>query len=378
MKNAVKTVHDGKSERFRNLMFLLLAVLLSSAMVCGMLSGCGSDKKASGNKTPESNVENNSAISDGAVDKIEPASNETVVDEQTETPSAEGGNSESGSNPVDDSGNGGGNALDQTGEDSVQSPPQVDSILKDLRDRAGQTASSIEEISRVASTMQQDVKDLKAALDHQSHTIWILRAVILIQVIVLFVAFVNTIAILVITKNQINTLDGVSDEESNLEVILKALNQAVDKQLQEVTKTPLKDIAHIKESICRVEESLLPAQRTESTSPQKVYFNVMNSADGGQIRLEMTSSTAAPFYALLIDKDHLQYRYELYPTGYPNGTIKKNALYVPSMKGCFDIVPSDMRGGVDSCRISSCVEAIIERESGNMFRLVLKGRLQVG
>ena len=379
MTNLEKTLRyffTMKYSRIGKKRFLPLIILLYAIMICGVLSGCGFDQKTSRIEAAVSSGEDKNEISDGTSESMESDSNEDTNIMQTEASSGEDVISESDPATLGTPDNGEGNASNPSGEDNAEVAPQVDTPFEDLKNRTDQTLSSVEEINRIIMKIQQDMSDMKEANDRQSHTIRVLNAFCIFQVILIIIVVGNTISIVVMNRNHSDAVDDVDSKVSELKDIQEAQNKTLDEHFQGKIKKQYDDLTRqMDDGIRTIKEMVSRVQETKQALPAKVYFTTsgVGTVAGQSTSLEKTSRTSAQFYGTAIDGR----QYELYPNGNGNGTIGVHTLYTTTMMNCFDIYPAENPGGKDRFSISRCNPAIIQWKSANQYTLTSRGRLEV-
>ena len=376
LKKTLRLFVGARNSRIGKTCFCPLIILLYTIMICGVLSGCSLDKKATGIETAVSSGEERNAISDATSEGIESDSGEDMAIMQTGTYSGEDIISESGSVTLETPDSGEGDASNQSGENNTEVSTQADPLLEDLKNRTDQTLSSVEEINRMISTMQQDMSDLKETVDRQSHTMSVLNAFCILQAILILIVTGNTISIIVMNRNHSDAIDDVDSKLSELKDVQEAQDKALDEHFQGTMKNYYDDlIRQMEDGIRSVEDLVSRVQETKPDLPTKVYFKVSGAGTvaGQPINLEKNPSTSAPFYGTAINGS----QYELYPNGNADGTIGVYTLYTTTMKNCFDIYPNEKPGGKDRFSISRCNPAMIQWKSGNQYTLSSRGRLEV-
>ena len=386
LKSTMQVGCYGEKSRFGKMPSLLLTILLFVIVICGTLSGCD---KAS---VAVSNSEGNSTVSDSTSDEEEadPDGNKDGQQARNDIESDTGVSTSQGQDVNEniqqelnegETAGSADNGISSSGGEDVQNQDLLTGpSSENLYDGINQISESIAEVTQMVSGLQGDTENLKALLTDQSRTIRFLRVVILIQAIMLTLAFANTIVILVRAKGyHAETIDTVSEELPSTEDIQKLEKEVLTelRKLSSEMQTFNETTGQMKADIRNLNtfHPTLPRNITQN-SWEKVYFRVID--DNGTFRqttkLEKTTKNKAHFYGELIGKNI----YALYPDVLPDAEIQSLGLYnSANLKSCFDIDPAEPSGARDYVRISDCTSATIELDKGNVYVLTNKGRLVV-
>lgn len=398
--------------------FFLFSILLSAALICGMLSGCNPGQKAQDTEASVLNNDDESAVTDSVSESapapsgadstethgenaFEPGTDPesspipTVSDADangTESESEEPGNNatptdfpkdvaadEEESEDNTDSAVGE-SPSDQT-EESGGGSLQAEFPVEDWTNYENQIMTSIEETTRLISAQKQDIANLKMAVDRGFRIIAILIIVSLVVIITGIVIFASKIN--KFTDENDENIDDVAEN-------IRTIQQLQKKELSEIQELKAKNTA-LKQEISDLKK--LAFSKTEQGAVDnygsqnqnaEVYFKVSQFSKDTQDRMPRLEKADSMTMQFIIGspEDEQGRRYSLLPVIDSFNRIQIDVLYSADMKDCFKIEPSSStslhKSSTDRlCTIASWQPATIELENGDEYKLSEKGYIKV-